>query len=67
MFRRIIHENIQGKKVLIFFMLSTAIYLVMLTVTIPRVTSFSGGMKIPDMIPTGYDAVYVNELVANQK
>lgn len=62
MIHRIIEKNITGKKVLIFFLLSTAVYLVMLLVTIPRVMSFSGGMKILDMIPTGYDAAYVNEL-----
>ena len=62
MIRRIIEKNIVGKKVLTFFLLSTAVYLLMLTITIPRVMSFSGGMKILDMMPTGYDAAYVNEL-----
>lgn len=62
MLRKIIEKNIGGKKVLIFFLLSTAVYVVMLTITIPRVMSFSGGMKILDMMPTGYDAAYVNEL-----
>jgi len=62
MIRRIIENNTGGKKVLIFFLLSTALYLIMLTITIPRVMTFSGGMKILDMMPTGYDAVYVNEL-----
>ena len=60
--RRLIENNIGGRKVLIFFLLASAIYLVMLTITIPRVMSFSGGMKILDMMPTGYDAAYVNEL-----
>jgi len=62
MIRRIIEKNIVGKKVLVFFLLSTAVYLLMLTITIPRVMSFSGGMKILDMMPAGYDAAYVNEL-----
>lgn len=60
--RKIFENNIAGKKVLIFFLLSTAIYLVMLTITIPLLMSFSGGMKILDMMPAGYDAEYVNEL-----
>jgi len=64
MIRRIIEQNIGGKKVLVFFLLSTAVYMIMLTVTIPMVMSFSGGMKILDMMPTGYDAAYVNELFA---
>jgi hypothetical protein len=62
MIRRIIEQNTGGRKVLVFFLLSTAVYVIMLTVTIPRVMSFSGGMKILDMMPTGYDAEYVNEL-----
>jgi hypothetical protein len=62
MIRRIIEKNLSGKKVMLFFLLSTAVYLVMLLITIPRVMSFSGGMKILDMMPTGYDAAYVNEL-----
>jgi hypothetical protein len=62
--RKIIENNIGGKKVLFFLLLSIAVYVVMLTITIPRVMSFSGGMKILDMMPTGYDAAYVNELFA---
>jgi hypothetical protein len=62
MIRRIIVNNISGKKVLIFFLLSTVVYVIMLTITIPRVMSFSGGMKILDMMPTGYNATYVSEL-----
>jgi len=62
MMRKIIERNIAGKKVLTFFLLATAVYLVMLTITIPKVMSFSSGMKILDMMPTGYDSVYVNDL-----
>ncbi len=62
MIRKIIERNLEGKKVLIFFLLSMAVYLTMLLVTIPRIMSISGGMKILDMMPTGYDAEYVNEL-----
>jgi hypothetical protein len=35
----------------------------MLVVTIPKVMGFSGGMKILDMMPTGYDPAYVNSLL----
>jgi hypothetical protein len=64
MIRRIIEKNLSGKKVLIFFLLSTVVYVIMLAITIPKVMSFSGGLKILDMMPTGYDAAYVNELFA---
>jgi hypothetical protein len=35
----------------------------MLTITIPEVMNFSNGIKILDMIPTGYDPEYVNSLL----
>lgn len=34
----------------------------MLFVTIPKTVAFSGGMKLLDMMPQGYDFEYVNEL-----
>jgi hypothetical protein len=35
----------------------------MLSVTIPKVMGFSGGMKLLDMIPNGYNPEYVNTLL----
>ena len=61
----LIKRNINGKKVLLLFVLTNIIYVFMLTVTIPKVISFSGGMKILDMMPTGYDADYVNTLLSS--
>lgn len=34
----------------------------MLTITIPRTMGFSSGMKLLDMMPTGYDLNYVSQL-----
>jgi hypothetical protein len=34
----------------------------MLSVSIPKTMEFSNGMKLLDMMPTGYDLNYVNEL-----
>ena len=34
----------------------------MLFVTIPKTVAYSGGMKLLDMMPQGYDFEYVNEL-----
>ena len=61
--KELIKRNINGKKILSLFILTTIIYVVMLTITIPKVMSFSGGMKILDMMPTGYSAEYVNLLL----
>lgn len=58
----LIHKNISGKKVLFLFILANIVYAIMLVITIPEIMHYSGGMKILDMIPTGYDAQYVNTL-----
>ena len=59
---RFIEKNISGKKVLGLFILTNVVYTFMLTVTIPKTMEFSNGMKLLDMMPTGYDLDYVNEL-----
>ena len=53
---------IEGKTVLWFFIITNLVYVFMLTVTIPKVMSFAGGMKLMDMLPSGYDFQYVNKL-----
>ncbi len=59
---KFIKGNISGKKVLGLFILTNAVYVFMLTVTIPKTMGFSNGMKLLDMMPTGYDLNYVSEL-----
>ncbi len=59
---KFINGNISGKKVLGLFILTNAVYLFMLTVTIPKTMAFSNGMKLLDMMPTGYNFNYVREL-----
>ncbi|MFK5878847.1 MAG: hypothetical protein QM478_05050 [Flavobacteriaceae bacterium] len=59
---KFIEKNISGKKVLGLFILTNVVYLFMLTVTIPKTMEFSNGMKLLDMMPTGYDLNYVSEL-----
>jgi hypothetical protein len=61
--KELIKKNIDGKKVFFLFLVTNIIYAVMLTITIPKVMSFAGGMKLLDMIPTGYTAEYVNVLL----
>jgi len=58
----LLERNITGKKVLALFILTNVIYMFMLTVTIPKTMGFSSGMKLLDMMPTGYDLNYVSEL-----
>ena len=59
---KFINGNISGKKVLGLFILTNAVYLFMLTVTIPKTMAFSNGMKLLDMMPTGYNSNYIREL-----
>jgi hypothetical protein len=54
--RNLIKRNLNGKKILMLFILTSIVYTIMLTITVPKVMSFSGGMKLLDMIPTGYDS-----------
>jgi hypothetical protein len=62
--KEFIKRNIQGKKVLLLFIVTNIIYVFMLTVTIPKVMSFANGMKLLDMMPTGYTPEYVNSLLS---
>lgn len=63
-FTDFLERNASGKKVLALFILTNVVYLFMLMVTIPMVMGFSQGMKLLDMLPTGYDQAYVKELFA---
>jgi hypothetical protein len=58
----LIKRNINGKKVLFLFIITNIVYAFMLMITIPGVMAFSNGMKLLDMMPTGYDHAYVNAL-----
>lgn len=60
--RRAIEKNVSGKKVLFFFVLTNLVYILMLTVTIPKVMRYANDMKLLDMMPLGYDLDYVNSL-----
>jgi len=51
-----------GKTTLIFFIAANIIYIIMLSITIPKLTSISGDLKILDMLPMGYDVAYVKTL-----
>ena len=60
--RKIIDKYLTGKKVLFLFVLTNLVYAIMLMVTIPKTMTFSNGMKLLDMMPTGYDSEYINSL-----
>ncbi|WP_348823011.1 hypothetical protein [Flavobacterium aestuarii] len=60
--RNYIRKYINGKTVLLLFVLCNIVYSVMLIVTIPEIMHYSGNIKILDMMPAGYDTEYVNIL-----
>jgi hypothetical protein len=60
--KEFIKRNATGKKALIFFFLATAVYVLMLGITIPDVMSYAQGMKLLDMMPMGYSPEYVSAL-----
>lgn len=62
---KLIEQNISVKKVFGLFLLTNMVYVYMLAFTIPKTMQFSKGMKLLDMMPTGYDLDYVNALFSS--
>ena len=60
--RELTTKNLSGKKVLLLFIVTNIVYLLMLTITIPKTMAYSGEMKLLDMMPMGYNFEYVNHL-----
>ena len=57
-----ITKHATGKKVILFVILANIIYALMVYVTIPKVSSFTDGLNLLDMMPRGYDFEYVKNL-----
>lgn len=57
-----ISNHLQGKKILLLFIITNIIYTLMLTITIPKTMNFANGMKLLDMMPMGYSLEYVTQL-----
>ncbi|WP_339904743.1 hypothetical protein [uncultured Cyclobacterium sp.] len=49
-FQNLIKTNLSGRRVLGLFILTNAVYIFMLTITIPQTMAFSGGMDLLDMM-----------------
>lgn len=60
--KKLIYTLSNGKTVLIFFVLSTLVYFLMATFTIPNLAGNANGMKILDLMKEGYDKQYVDSL-----
>ncbi|MBL4643191.1 MAG: hypothetical protein JKY44_06330 [Flavobacteriaceae bacterium] len=62
LFRKLLFANTSGKTILALFILTNAVYVCMLTITIPNTMRFSNDYRLLDMMPLGYDLTYVNTL-----
>lgn len=60
--KELIYRYSRGNIVLFLFVLANIVYVCMLSFTIPKVMEFANGMKLLDMMPSGYDFDYVNKL-----
>ena len=60
---RFMQKYSTGKVVLVLFALTMAVYLTMLSYSIPAVTAFAPGLPIFDLSPLGYSFNYANELL----
>jgi hypothetical protein len=61
--KELVYRNIEGRKVFVLFVLTNLWYVFMLLVTIPKVLTFSGGMRIFDLMPMGYESEYARSLL----
>jgi hypothetical protein len=61
-FSKLVNANISGKTILGLFTVTNAVFVFMLTVTIPNTMNFANGIKLLDMMPMGYDLSYVSTL-----
>ena len=60
--KNLIKNHLDGKTILLLFVITNVVYATMLLITIPKVMQFSGGMPLLDMLPTGYTHDYVRTL-----
>jgi hypothetical protein len=58
-----VQKHLGGKKIILLFAATNIIYAIMIAVTIPRVMSYGGGMKLFDMSPSGYTVEYAAALL----
>lgn len=61
-FKNLLAKNIDGRKILFLFIVTTLVFLTIGMYSIPKVTQLSNHIKILDMMPFGYTYEYVNEL-----
>jgi hypothetical protein len=61
--KTLIKNRLKGSVVLLFFIISSSLYFLMIFGTIPHLHKITNGIKILDMMPAGYDFKYVVQLM----
>lgn len=61
--KRLILNNLNGRKIFVFFLLASAVYCTMLFFTIEHLIVLADGYKPLDMLPMGYNQEYVITLL----
>lgn len=56
-------DSLRGSKILLLFIVTQAVYVIILQVTIPQLIIFSGGLKPFDTLPMGYSLTYAQSLL----
>jgi len=56
-------KRVTGASTISFLVLSNTVFAIMLLVTIPQLEAFSNGLKIFDVMPSGYSTEYAFELL----
>lgn len=62
-FKNLFFKYSTTRIVIILFLITNLVYVLMLTITIPKTMSFANNMKLLDMMPLGYDHQYVTKLL----
>ena len=55
-------KPLKGRTVLLLVVITNVVYLLMILWSIPTLMDISGGIKIPDMMPAGYDQLHIMKL-----
>lgn len=62
-FIHLIQRYATGKHIAVLFMLTMAVYILMLSYSIPAVSAFAPELPLFDLSPSGYSYAYANELL----
>ncbi|MCB0731749.1 MAG: hypothetical protein KDC88_12015 [Ignavibacteriae bacterium] len=60
--QQLLEKYSTGRILIILFVITQIVYLLMLLYTIPNLMSYANGMKILDLMPTGYSVDYAKSL-----